>query len=97
MLLVSDVFFRKSIKVIGKPKISSAISAYISIMFFQSIRKNPSEKNVEESECQKTTLPDANYCAEPLHCVFIHLNCAYSIVIENFKIKIYIDLCTSAL
>ena len=45
--------------VIGKPQIGNISAAYanLPIMFFQGIRHDPFEKNVEEGGWQKTSLP----------------------------------------
>ena len=52
--------------VIGKPQIGNISAAYanLPIMFFQSIRHDPFEKNVEEGGWQKTSLPYSNCCSE---------------------------------
>ena len=60
----------------------SATYANLPIMFFQGIRHDPFEKNVEEGGWQKTSLPYSDCCSEPFSNAAIHLDCTYSLVIE---------------
>ena len=60
----------------------SATYANLSIMFFQSIRHEPFEKNVEEGGWQKTSLPYFDCCSEPFSNTVIHMYCTCSLVIE---------------
>ena len=60
----------------------SAAYANLPIMFFQGIRHDPFEKNVEEGGWQKTSLPYSDCCSEPFSYAAIHLDCTCSLVIE---------------
>ena len=60
----------------------SAAYANLPIMFFQGIRHDPFDKNVEDGGCQKTSLPYSDSCSEPFSYAAIHLDCTCSLVIE---------------
>ena len=70
-----------------RPQIGNGSSAYanLSIMFFQSIRHNPFEKNLEKGGWEKTSLPDSNCCSEPFFCAAIHIDCTNSIAVQVLK------------
>ena len=61
--------------------IISAAYANLSIMFFQSIRHNLFNQNVEEDGWQKTSFPYSD-CSEPFFHAVIHLDCTCSLVTE---------------
>ena len=51
-------------------------------MFFQGIRHDPFEKEVEDGGWQKTSLPYSDYCSELFSYAAIQLDCTCSFVIE---------------
>ena len=62
--------------------IISAAYAYLSIMFFQSVRHDPLDKNVEEGRWQKISLSYSDCSSEPFSHAAIHLNFTSSPVIQ---------------
>ena len=64
---------------------TSAVFANLYIMFFQSIRHDPFEKNVEEGGWQKTSLPYSDCCSEQFSHAAVHLDCTCSLVVQVLK------------
>ena len=73
---------RASMSSANRRLVISAAYANLPIMFFQGIRHDPFEKNVEEGGWQKTALPYSDCCSEPFSYAAIHLDCTCSHVIE---------------